>query len=99
MEKQQFKEVNSSINLLNKPIELRPTYKTVEQFSQDNPYFTSSALRNLIFKAEERHSSKGKIASNGLKEIGAIIRIGRKVLINESKFYAWIEAQNAEAQL
>ncbi len=74
-----------------------PKYYTTEQFSLNNPFYTQSALRNLIFKANERQSSKGVIKGNGLLESGAIIRVGRKVLINEPKFYAWIEAQNSAA--
>ncbi len=80
------------------PIEQRPSYKTVEQFSNDNPCFTPSSLRNLIFKADDRQSSRGVIAGNGLIECGVIVRLGRKVLINESKFYLWMEAQNAGSQ-
>jgi hypothetical protein len=30
--------------------------------------------------------------TNGLAENGAIVRIGKKLLINESKFFAWIES-------
>ena len=76
--------------------EQRPIYKTVEQFSKDNPAFSPSALRNLIFKADERVSTNGVIAGNGLLEAGAIIRIGRKVLIDESRFYAWVQRQQVE---
>ena len=79
------------------PIEHRPVYKTVEQFSNDNPAFSPSALRNLIFKADERVSTNGVIAGNGLLEAGAIIRIGRKVLIDETRFYAWVQKQQVEA--
>jgi hypothetical protein len=73
----------------------RPVYLTVEQFSQRNPAFTPAALRNLIFKADERESTKGRIAGNGLIQSGAIVRIGRKVLIVESRFFDWVEAQQA----
>jgi hypothetical protein len=65
-------------------------YLTVEQFSDRNPAFTPPALRNLIFKAEPRQSSKGEIPGNGLVAAGAIIRLGRRVLIDEAKFLAWI---------
>ena len=71
----------------------RPIYSTVEQFSQRNPAFTSPALRNLIFKADERQSTKGTIPGNGLIEAGAIVRVGRKVLIVESRFFDWVESQ------
>lgn len=79
-------------------IEKRPIFKTVKQFSKDNPAFTKSALRNLIFKADERHTSNGVIKGNGLLEAGALIRIGRKVLIEENNFYVWVQSQNLEVQ-
>ena len=69
---------------------LRPVYLTVQQFSERNPAFTPPALRNLIFKAEARQCSQGEIPGNGLAESGAIIRLGRRVLIDESKFLAWV---------
>jgi hypothetical protein len=71
----------------------RPAYLTVEQFSQRNQAFTTAAMRNLIFKADERESTKGRIPGNGLIQAGAIVRIGRKVLIVESRFFDWVEAQ------
>ncbi len=67
---------------------------TVHQFPVRNPAFTEAALRNLIFKAEARHSSKVIIPGNGLIECGALVRIGRKVLIDEAKFFTWIDAQH-----
>ena len=70
---------------------------TVEQFAQRQPGFTEAALRNLIFKADARHSSKGLIAGNGLIERGAIIRLGRKVLIDETKFLNWVLSQSSKA--
>jgi len=70
-----------------------PVY-TVSQFSVRNPAFTESALRNLIFKADERQSSKGVISGNGLIECGAILRVGRKVLIHEERFFNWVNEQN-----
>ncbi len=75
----------------------KPVLKTVEQFSSDNPAFTQSSIRNLIFKAEARHTSKGLITGNGLKESGALKRLGRKVLIDEIKFYQWVDLQQMEA--
>ena len=68
------------------------TLYTVEQFPKVEPAFTAAALRNLIFKAETRHSSKGEIPGNGLNECGAIIRRGRKVLIHRERFLAWVAA-------
>ena len=68
----------------------RPFYFTVEQFSERNPAFTPPALRNLIFKAESRQSTKGEIPGNGLADAGAVVRLGRRVLIDEAKFLAWV---------
>lgn len=70
----------------------RPVF-TVKQFSGRNPAWSEPALRNLIFKADTRHSSRGEIPGNGLIEAGAIVRIGRKVLIDEDAFFAWVDAQ------
>ena len=72
------------------PTEIRPVLLTVDQFSERNPAFTPAALRNLIFKAEPRQSTKGEVPGNGLLESGAIIRLGRRVLIDEAKFLAWV---------
>ena len=73
----------------------RQVYLTVEQFSQRNPAFTPAALRNLIFKADERQSTKGTIPGNGLIQAGALVRLGRKVLIVESRFFDWVESQQS----
>lgn len=63
-------------------------YSTVRQFSEKYPAFTQGGLRSLIFNE----------SSNGIADAGAIVRIGRKVLICDSKFFAWIEKlQNSKA--
>jgi len=69
----------------------RPMLYTVEQFSSAEPAFTPAALRNLIFKAEPRHSTKGEIPGNGLIECGAIVRRGRKVMIHRERFMVWVQ--------
>ncbi|MGY6278295.1 hypothetical protein [Methylomonas sp. MgM2] len=60
-------------------------YLTVRQFCEKHKAFTAGGLRALIFNEHQ----------NGLAQAGAIVRIGRKVLINEEKWFAWIESQNA----
>ena len=70
-------------------------YLTVRQFSHRNPAFTEPSVRNLIFKADPRESSLGTIRGNGLIEAGAIVRIGRKVLISEQRFFAWVEGHRS----
>ena len=67
---------------------------TVGLFCERNPSFSQPAMRNLIWKAEERYSSKGEIPGNGLLEAGAILRVGRKVLIDEERFFEWVRKQN-----
>lgn len=71
---------------------------TVAQFSSAFPAWTQPALRNLKFKAEKRQSSRGEIPGNGLIESGAIVRVGRKVLIDEERFFDWVKAQNGIAK-
>ena len=67
------------------------TLLTVRQFSDKHPAFTQGAIRNLIFLAESRKTSRGVIPGNGLNI--ALVRIGRKLLIEESKFFQWIDEQ------
>ncbi|MBY0483843.1 hypothetical protein [Nitrosomonas sp.] len=67
------------------------TLLTVRQFSDKHSAFTQGAIRNLIFLAESRKTSRGIITGNGLNI--ALVRIGRKVLIDEAKFFQWIDEQ------
>jgi hypothetical protein len=59
---------------------------TVKQFSANNKAFSESSIRAIIFNEDK----------NGLAKSGAIIRIGRKVLIDESKFFGWVAAQGGK---
>ena len=61
-----------------------PTLLTVNQFTEQHPAFTTGGLRALIFNEH----------TNGLAKSGAIVRIGRKVLIDEVKFFRWVEEQD-----
>jgi len=58
-------------------------YSTVKQFSERHPAFSVGSLRALIFNA----------TTNGLTESGAIVRINRKILLNEPKFFRWLEGE------
>ena len=52
---------------------------------------TAAAIHGHIFKSQDRFDSKGrKIAGNGLGASGAIIRRGRKVLIDVDRYGAWL---------
>jgi hypothetical protein len=59
-------------------------YFTVIQFVDKHQAFNTGGIRALIFNEH----------SNGLAKSCAVIRIGRKVLIDEAKFFEWIESQN-----
>lgn len=90
---QQPNEIASAIKAAFPDYPSRPVYFTVAQFAKRNPAFTEPALRNLVFKADARESTRGTIPGNGLIEAGAIVRLGRKVLIHETRFFAWLEGQ------
>jgi hypothetical protein len=62
-----------------------PTFSTVRQFTAKHQAFKIGGVRWLIFNE----------ISNGLKEAGAVVRVGRKVLINEELFFAWIQQGGA----
>ena len=67
---------------------------TVPQFADRHRAWTQPSLRNLILNSADRLNSRGeRIAGNGLTEAGAIVRLGRRVLIDEQKFFIWIAAQ------
>lgn len=73
-----------------------PVLLTVRQFADKHPAFPQGSLRNLIFLAKNRNTSKGMIAGSGLDV--ALVRVGRKVLIDEAKFFNWVEAQQGGEQ-
>jgi hypothetical protein len=72
----------------------RPNLMTVRVACQryKDAFPNERVLRNLIFKARDRYSSGGVIKGNGLDV--AIIRVGRKILIDEDKLIGWIYSQS-----
>lgn len=60
-------------------------YLSVSQFSEKHPVFTLGSIRSLIFNEH----------TNGLADSGAIVRIGKRVLILEPKFFAWVSLQSS----
>lgn len=70
-----------------------PTLSTIKNLPSFFPALglTVAAVNGHIFKSQDRLDSKGrKIAGNGLAASGAIIRRGRKVLIDVDKYAAWL---------
>lgn len=62
-----------------------PPLSTIKQFCQKHPAFTEGGIRDRVFYAD----------SNGLKKFGAILRNGRRVLIDEEKFFQWLQEYGA----
>lgn len=57
--------------------------RTVKQFAKRNPFNTEPSLRFQIFNRK----------TNGLEASGALVRLGRKILIDEEKYFGWIDSQ------
>lgn len=57
-----------------------PTLLTVKQFCEKHPAFAVGGIRDRIFKADE----------NGMNAARVLVRNGRRVLINEERFFDWI---------
>lgn len=72
----------------------RPLY-CVRRFSEKHPEFTQASLRALIDKARERFSSRGLLPGNGLAP--AILKVGRRVLIDEEAFFLWLALKNTRS--
>lgn len=85
--------VNQSVTVNN-----LPKLSTVKNLPSCFPLLglTTAAIHGHIFKAQDRFDSKGrKIFGNGLAASGAIIRRGRKVLIDVDKYAAWLSKGGA----
>ena len=67
-----------------RPAEIQdPVFRTVKQFCGENPAFPEGGVRWQIFNEN----------INGLKESGAIARLGRRVYINVPLYFSWITNQ------
>jgi hypothetical protein len=75
------------IKQINESTQFAWDYLTVQQFVERFPAFTLGGLRSQIFYEN----------TNGLKVCGAIIRNGRRVLINFPKYFQWLEARNLDS--
>ncbi len=73
---------------------------TVKKFAEKHPAFPESSLRYLIFLASPRwRRIKGRheeVEGNGLAK--ALLRVGRRVLIDEALFFRWVEEQQTPSQ-
>jgi len=57
-----------------------PTILTIRQFAEKHKFTSEGGLRDQIFHAK----------TNGLKKAKVIVKIGRRVLINEKKYFNWL---------
>jgi hypothetical protein len=71
------------------------TLVSVAQFVERNPAWTQAAIRNLIHEAKDRVTSRGHVEGNGLQP--AIIRFGRRVLLDEPLFLAIVAGDRPHA--
>lgn len=62
------------------------TLVTVQQFCHQFPAFTLGGLRWLLFHRQE----------NDLQR--AVLKIGRRVLIDVDEFFAWLDEQNGRCR-
>lgn len=60
---------------------------TVDQMARLEPAFTSAGLRWMIFHAR----------TNGLESSGALVRLGRRVLLHREKFREFLSAERRAA--
>ena len=60
-------------------------YLTVSQMAVKHPAFSESSFRYHIFHA----------AKNGFDKV--ITRVGRKILINEQRFFEWLDGHEGGA--
>jgi len=59
---------------------------SVEQMARRHPAFSAGTLRWQIFNA----------ASNGLDDARAVLRLGRRVLIDEPRYFEWVRSQGVQ---
>ncbi|QSA97728.1 hypothetical protein [Methylococcus sp. EFPC2] len=67
---------------------------TIKQLADKHSAFSQAALRNYIFKSKPIVTSKGTIPGNGFD--ACMVRVGRKILIDESAFFSWIDRINGK---
>ncbi len=70
------------------------SYSTVRQFCEKHEAFSEGGIRWLIFNATPRPNSKGEQICNNLGP--AFVRIGRRIYINEKKFFELVNNSNTQ---
>ena len=61
-----------------------PQFLTIRQFTEKQPAFSAGGVRSLIF-----------YRGDDAEKVGAIARLGRRILIDEPRFLAWVREGGA----
>ena len=69
---------------------------TVEQLNAMYSAFSISTIRWYIQCSKPRYSSVGEVPANGFAD--CMIRVGRRIYIDESKFLNWLQQQNKQQE-
>lgn len=64
-----------------------PLLLSIRQFCEQNPAFTEGGIRHLIFHKDENDFDQ------------CMLRVGRKILINVSAFFRWLDEKNGGNKL
>ncbi|MHB8210866.1 MAG: hypothetical protein ACYDDP_05935 [Acidithiobacillus sp.] len=62
-----------------------PQFLTVRQFTEKQPAFTAGGIRSLLF-----------YRGDDAEKSGAVVRFGRRVLIDEPRFLSWVREGGAK---
>jgi hypothetical protein len=87
--------MESNMQTITENTNFLPRLATIEETAAAFPQarLTPAAIRALVFRADDRTNSRGnELPGNGLGRTGAIVRLGRKVLIDLDRFAAWLES-------
>jgi len=67
--------------------DINKRYLTVTNWNNHHDWPRNGGLRYLIFNRK----------TNGLDQFGVVKKVGKRVLIDEAAFFAWIANQSKEA--
>lgn len=73
-----------------------PILMTVRDFAAKHPSFKKSTLRDLIWRANHPESPRYGWDATGFNL--CTVRMGRKLLLDEAKVFAWLGAQQKGAK-
>ena len=74
---------------------VRPLYSPKKFAEKHSNFLALGGLRDQIFYAKSRVTTRGVIPGNGLE--AALVRMNRRVYIDEEKYFEWVESlQNRE---